>query len=223
MKKIDFLTKNLIAHRGFYTKNIPENSIVAFIKAMEYNLIIELDIHFLKDDNIVVFHDYNLKRLTGKNDIIESLTIDKLNKYKIYNRYTIPTLETVLKVVNGRVPILIEIKELGFNSNFLVKLADILDNYDGLFALQSSNPRVIDWFYKAKKKYVIGLIIFNDLNYKLFKKNMKKTDFLTINKKSLPFKTKKIVLGWTINSKKEIEKYSSLCDNLICNIGGIYD
>ena len=65
MRDISFLKGRLIAHRGCHDieKNVPENSMLAFDKAVENNYIIELDVHILKDGNIVVFHDDNLKRM----------------------------------------------------------------------------------------------------------------------------------------------------------------
>ena len=223
MKNINFLKNNLIAHRGYFTKSIPENTLMAFSKAIDNDYIIEFDIHYLCDGNIVVYHDFNLKRLTGKNEIIETMDLESLNKLKIDKKYTIPTFEQVLNLVKGKVPLLIEIKDLNNNGKFFEKVSNILSNYKGLFAIQSMNPKVIDWFYKNKKDYVIGLIVLNDINYRIFKKSTKMIDFLSINKKDLPFKSKKMILGWTIKNKKEFDKYKKLCDNLICNIGEIYD
>ena len=70
---LNFLVSNLIAHRGYHSEedSIPENSIPAFIKAIENNYIIELDLHILKDGNVVVFHDDNLDRMTGLNKNIK--------------------------------------------------------------------------------------------------------------------------------------------------------
>ena len=90
------------------------------------------------------------------------------------------------------------------------------EEYNGEFAIQSMNPFVVDWFYKYRKNYIIGLVALNNLNYKLFKKCIKKIDFISINKKELPFKNKKIIIGWTIKTNKELEKYRPLADNLIC-------
>ena len=216
MKKIFFLKENLIAHRGLHSKYVTENTLLSFMKAMDKDYTIEFDIHFLKDENIAVFHDFNLKRLTGKNEIIENLTLDKLNKLRLDKKFKIPILEEVLDLVKGKVPLLIEVKDLNNNGKFLEKLTSVLNNYNGQFAIQSMNPSVIDWFYKNRKDYIVGLILFNNLNYKLFKKYLKKVDFISINKKGLPFKSKKIVIGWTIKTKKEFEKYKSLCDNMIC-------
>jgi len=216
MKNIDFLKRSLIAHRGLHNSQIPENTLPAFVKCVDKNYIIELDIHILSDNTIVVYHDHNLKKLTGVNKVIETLTYAQLSSIKIDKKYTIPTLKQVMHIVNGKVPILIEIKDVDNNNKFEEELVKILDNYKGEFAIQSTNPFVIDWFYKNRKDYVIGLIVFNDLNYKLVKKYVKKIDFISVYKKQLPFKINKLVLGWTIRKQSEYEKYKHLCDNLIC-------
>ena len=216
MKNIDFLKRSVIAHRGFHNSQIPENTLPAFVKCVDKNYIIELDIHILSDNTIVVYHDHNLKKLTGVNKVIETLTYAQLSSIKIDKKYTIPTLKQVMHIVDGKVPILIEIKDVDNKSKFEEELVKILDNYKGEFAIQSTNPFVIDWFYKNRKDYVIGLIVFNDLNYKLVKKYIKKIDFISVYKKQLPFKINKLVLGWTIRKQSEYEKYKYLCDNLIC-------
>ena len=216
MKNIDFLKRSVIAHRGLHNSQIPENTLPAFVKCVDKNYIIELDIHILSDNTIVVYHDHNLKKLTGVNKVIETLNYAQLSKIKIDKKYTIPTLEQVMHIVDGKVPILIEIKDVDNNSKFEEELVKILDNYKGEFAIQSTNPFVIDWFYKNRKDYVIGLIVFNDLNYKLVKKYVNKIDFISVYKKQLPFKINKLVLGWTIRKQSEYEKYKYLCDNLIC-------
>lgn len=216
MKQIDFLKNNLIAHRGVYNLKIPENSILSFTKAIDKNYIIELDIHILSDDSIVVFHDYNLNRLLSVNKIIETLSYAQLSKYKLDKKYLIPTLEQVIHIVNGKVPLLIEVKCVDKNIKFMEKLVELLDNYDGEFAIQSSNTFVIEWLNKNRKNYVIGLIVFNKINLKLINRYLKKINFLTASKRILPLKSKKMVLGWTIRTKEELEKYRDKCDNLIC-------
>ncbi len=215
MKNIEFLKSNLIAHRGLHTKDIMENTITSFIKAMEKGYIIELDIHILKDDTIVVYHDFDLKRLTGVNKIIEKLSYPQLSKIKIKKRYQIPTLIQVMNIINGKVPLLIEIKTMNNNIKFYEILIQLLDNYKGLFALQSINPFVIEWFYKNKKNYPLGLIIYNKLNYRILNKYTKMIDFISIYKKHLPFKVEKMIIGWTIKNQKELEKYLPISDNLI--------
>lgn len=217
MKNIDFLKSNLIAHRGIHNNQTIENTLPAFTKCVDKNYIIELDIHILKCGTIVVYHDYDLFRLCGVNKIIETLTYAQLSKIKIKGKYKIPTLEQVLHIVNGKVPILIEVKDMNNNDCFEKELVKILDNYNGKFAIQSLNPYVIDWLYKNKKDYVIGLILLNNLNYNVVKKYIKKVDFLSVNKNLLPINKKdKLIIGWTIKTKDEYEKFKNICDNLIC-------
>ncbi|MDR0831933.1 MAG: hypothetical protein LBM99_03435, partial [Bacillales bacterium] len=80
--KLSFLLDNFIAHRGLHNQNIekdknkllPENSLGAFQEAINKNYLIELDVHLLKDGTVVVFHDFNLKRMCGVDLIIEDLT-----------------------------------------------------------------------------------------------------------------------------------------------------
>lgn len=214
MRNIEFLKSNLIAHRGLHSSNTIENTIPAFIKAMDKGYIIELDIHILKDNTIVIYHDFDLKRLTGVNKVIEKLTYPQLSKIKIKKKYQIPTLKQVMNIINGKVPLLIEIKTVDKNIKFFEELIKLLDNYSGVFALQSINPFVIEWFYQ-NKKYPLGLIIFNEINYKILKKYSKMCDFLTVYKKQLPFKSKKMIIGFTIKTIEELEKYLPLSDNLI--------
>lgn len=215
MKNFDFLKENLIAHRGLHSLDTVENTLKAFIRAMERKYIIELDIHILKDGVIVVYHDFDLKRLTGVNKMIEKISYSQLSKIKIKNKYQIPTLKQVMDIVNNEVPLLIEVKTMFNNIHFFTELSKLLDNYKGRIAIQSINPYVIDWFYKYKKQYPIGLIIFNDINYKMLKKYVKKIDFISVYKKCLPFKSNKFIIGWTIKIISELEKYKNISDNLI--------
>ena len=215
MKDIKFLTEKLIAHRGLHSKDIIENTIPSFIKAMELGLAIELDIHILRDNTIVIYHDYNLKRLTNVNNTIENLTYPQLSKIKIKKLYHIPTLKKVMNIINGKVPILIEIKTIKLNEVFLKILLEQLSKYQGKIAIQTINPLVIKWLYKHKITYPLGLIIINKINYKILKKYQKMIDFISVYKKNLPFKTKKIVIGWTIKNIKELNKYKQVSDNLI--------
>ena len=104
------LLRRPFAHRGVHSL-FPENSMPAFEDAIKLNLGIELDIHLTKDEQIVVFHDDNLKRMTGANEYIKMLTYEQIKQYKLNNtEHTIPLLRDVLNLVKGKVPILIEIK-----------------------------------------------------------------------------------------------------------------
>lgn len=85
MKDIKFLKSNLIAHRGVYNNNkgVIENTMPAFKKAMECGYIIELDVHAIKDSTVVVFHDDNIKRLTGIDKKLNNCTYEELKDIKL--------------------------------------------------------------------------------------------------------------------------------------------
>ena len=106
-----WLVETPIAHRGLHDKNTPENSLSAFAKAVEKGYAIELDVQLLADGTIVVFHDDSLARMTGNDGYIKYLNKDDLKALKLKgSKETIPTFEEALKVIDGRVPVLIEIK-----------------------------------------------------------------------------------------------------------------
>ena len=73
-----------IAHRGLHIKNtdIVENSIPAFLLAVENNIAIELDVHLIKDENIVVVHDSNLKNVGNIDITVENMTLEEIKNFK---------------------------------------------------------------------------------------------------------------------------------------------
>ena len=234
MKELSFLKDSLIAHRGYHTKTIPENSIKAFSKAIDNNLIIELDVHLLKDNNIVVFHDDNLKRMTNVDKYLKDLTYDDIKDLKLLNTNNkIPLLKDVLKLVDSKVPLIIELKydrKYGLLESELIKE---LKNYKGLYAIKSFNPLSLYYFKKHSKNTIRGQLVTSFKNKKMnklkkiFLRNMflnfiTKPDFISCdiryirNKKIQKLRKKKIVLGWTIKSIDDYDKIKNYCDNYIC-------
>ena len=136
---------NIYAHRGLFdNKRIVENTINAFKKALIENLNIELDIRTTKDNKIIVFHDCNIERLTGINRLVKDMTYDELSKVNLLNTTDkIPLLEDVLKLVNNRVTLLIELKE-NFNSNILKEFNKLLLDYNGKVLIQSFNALILN-------------------------------------------------------------------------------
>lgn len=237
MKNMDFLKDTLIAHRGYHDikEGIPENSVAAFKRAIRYNYTIELDVHLTKDQKLVVFHDNNLKRVCGVNKIIESCTYNELLKYNLFDtKYKIPLFEEVLKLVDGKVGLLIEIKTAKFSGKLESKVSNLLDCYKGNYAVQSFNSMSILWFKKNKKSYIRGLLA-SDFKKRKDISNLRKniiktlitdiilkTDFIAYDINALPNRyieakrRSKLVLGWTIRNKKDYDKAVKYCDNYIC-------
>lgn len=225
MKNQSFLVSSLVAHRGMHSKKVTENTLEAFSIAIKNNYIIEFDIHLLKDKNIVVYHDNNLKRLTGINKRVKELTLQEINDIKLPNNSKIPTFEETLKLINGQVPIIIELKSDNKAGKLEKELVKYLDNYDGLFAVKSFNPLTIRWFKKHRPNYIRGLLLSGkgDIGNKIFRSsfvfNFCKPDFLSCNYLLYNHKLMKrkiLKLCWTISSEEDFNKYKGYFDNLIC-------
>lgn len=152
------------AHRGLHGNGIPENSIFAFAAAVEKGYGIELDVHLSKDKEVVVFHDYSLKRMTGADKKLADLTLAELKELSLNGTdEKIPTLKEVLELVNGRTPILVEIKGENRNCEVCEKAAEILKNYKGPYCIESFNPFLIGKMGKLLPNSFRGLLYTNYL------------------------------------------------------------
>lgn len=235
MKDLEFLSRNLIAHRGYHNnkKGIPENSVLAFKKAIDNNYLIELDVRLTKDKKLVVFHDGNLKRVCGVNKSVKDLTYKELLKYNLFDTtLKVPLFSDVIKLVNGRVPILIETKYHNRYGVLEKILINELSNYKGLYAIQSFYPMSLLWLKRNTKDIPIGLLssnFKNDLNRlksiigkTLILDLFFKTDFISYDVKGLPnnylsYKgDKKKIVIWTIKNKKDYDLARQYTDSLIC-------
>ena len=225
-------TSNIIAHRGIFdNEKVPENSIPAFKKAMDLNIPIEFDIQLTKDNVLVVFHDDNLYRMTGKDIDIQKVNYSEIKDIKLLNtNEVIPTFVDVMKMINNKVLVNIEIKNNKRIKDVCTTAMNILCGYHN-YVIQSFSPLIIRYIKNNYFSIETGLLIKNNYpNFiadKFFKSkfiiNYSKTDFLSISKKLL--KTKKFTklskkyptLIWTIKDDKEIDDDSNLiyiCNNL---------
>lgn len=143
-----FLTRP-IAHRGLHGPKAPENSRAAFRAAIDAGYGIELDVQPSRDGVPMVFHDYDLKRLTPETGPIAQRSAAELAAIPLWgSSETVPTLTEVLTLIDGQVPVLIEIKDqdgaLGTGLTGLEKaVADCVAGYDGDVAIMSFNPNGI--------------------------------------------------------------------------------
>ena len=228
-----WLVTDYIAHRGLHTLQLPENSLGAFKNAVNCGYPIELDVQLISDGNVIVFHDYSLARMTGRDGYTKNLKTEELNKYFLdKTEYTIPTLEEVLSIVDGQVPILIEIKNEGKVGELEKNTYEILKNYHGEYAIQSFNPYSLEWFKINAPKVLRGQLssFFKGTNLSFFKKfalkrmmlNKKVScpDFISYDAKCLPNRfVKKYkhlpLLAWCIRSQSDYMKVVKYCDNII--------
>lgn len=235
MKDLKFLKETIIAHRGVHNeKDIIENSLEAFKEAVNKNYIIELDVHFLKDGEVVVFHDDNIERMTGINKNLKDCTYDEIRNIKLLNKNTyIPKFLDVLKLVDGKVPILIELKNDNKVGLLESSLVQILKKYNGKYAVQSFNPLSIMWFKNNYPNIIRGQLVCKFKNKKMdnIKKFILKTmffniitnpDFISHSVDDLSYKEvnkikkNKFILGWTVRNKERYDELIKYYDNLIC-------
>lgn len=219
---MDWLTNKPITHRGLYDNiTIPENSIAAFELAVKSGYPIELDLQFLSDGHIAVFHDSSLARMTGRKLSVCSVSLDELKSLNLLEtNQSIPILEEVLECVDGKVPLILEIKNPFFPARFEHAILKLLKNYKGEFAVESFNPLTVFWMKVFAKQFLRG-----QLSRSLFRANLygKVTapHFLAVDIRKLkydrkkPFKKKIPVIGYTAKSQVEFTKAMTICNNVI--------
>lgn len=146
------------AHRGLHNKpTVPENSLAAFKAAVDKGYAIELDVHLMRDNNIAVIHDASLKRTAGVDLKIKELETKDLEKFTLEESCEkIPTLNEVLELVDGKVPLLVEIKTDDNCARVTERTVETLKNYKGDYCIESFDPRCILWLKKNAPEIVRG-------------------------------------------------------------------
>lgn len=221
-----------IAHRGLHNDEIPENSLLAFRKAVEKGLPIELDVRVIDDGTVVVFHDDTLGRMTDKDGYAAGLREEDLKElYLKGSDQTIPTFKQVLELVDGKVPMLIETKVTAKVGVLESKVIELLKDYNGEYAVQSFDPYSLEYFRKHAPDIARGQLsttFTKASGLSLFKRaamshlkitKISEPHFISYNGGYLPNKyvTKKglPVLAWTVRSATEYDKIKDHCDNII--------
>lgn len=168
-KQIASLKNRWYAHRGLHTpdKMIPENSMKAFKRAAAMGYGIELDVQLSKDERVVVFHDAELKRMTGVCKRVEQCTWNELNTLRLCEtEERIPLFEEVLTAIGGKVPIIVELKRGKRNRVLCEKVAMHLKNYKGSICVESFDPRIVGWFWKNEPHILRGQLTQSYQQYK---------------------------------------------------------
>jgi len=229
-----WIVNRYIAHRGLHNEDCAENSLSAIENAIANGYAIEIDVREIGDGTPVVFCDDTLKRMTGMDGYVRNIpSKDSLKKYKLKNtKDTIPTLRQVLKVVAGRVPLLIEIKNYGKVGVLEEAVLEELKKYNGEIAIQSFNPYVLEWFKKSSPEILRGQLASKFIGERIgfFKKIILSRMYL--NKKVsephfISYKHDEIsrvcatkykhlpLITWVVRSQQEYMNVVKKCDNII--------
>lgn len=237
---LDWLTIRPVAHRGLHGNGIVENSLSAAAAALAANYAIEVDLQLSADSEIVVFHDETLDRLTAEKGKVAARTIAELKSIKLNNSEdTIPSLADLLQLVNGKVPLVLELKSPWNGSVTLArKVADALVDYRGPVAVMSFDPDLVaelkryapalprgivaerwylhpDWkFLTPARKQYLGLLLH------LFRT---RPHFVAYAQFDLPAIAPQIarkifglpLLTWTVRVERERKRVAGIVDQII--------
>lgn len=155
MAGLDWLIERPIAHRGLHGDGLIENTLGAAAAAIEGNYGIEVDLQLSADNEVMVFHDTTLDRLTKATGPLAARTAADLKEIAFRNcSERIPTLQELLELVGGHTPLLLELKSDWDGSDRLAaRVAEVLVGYSGPVAAMSFDPELV----VALQKHAPGL------------------------------------------------------------------
>lgn len=215
------------AHRGLHGAGTPENSRTAFRAAIEAGHGIELDVQASADGEAIVFHDYELGRLTDATGKLAESSAAALGAVPLKGETEgLPTLAEILALINGRVPLLIEVKSPGRRIGALSgAVARALESYIGPVAVMSFNPAVPRWFARHCPDVLRGLVVTEEGEPERgrFKRRLSlwwsKADFLAYDIRDLPSafaKASGLRVGtWTVRSEAQRATAAKHADQII--------
>jgi len=151
------------AHRGLWNDKLPENSLSAFRAAVENGFGIELDVHLTADGHLIVHHDDSLKRMCGPDKQIAQTPLAEIRACRLLDTdEVVPTFDEVLEVVGGKVPLIVEVKvEKGNHAPLCKAVYERMQRYDGLWCMESFQPRAVEWFRRNAPEVIRGQLAFS--------------------------------------------------------------
>ena len=169
---------HLYAHRGLHGNdtNAPENSMAAFKKAVDSGYGIECDVQLTRDGVPVIFHDFTLARVAryeegkvpsdavinedgsvGVKGKVIDYTYDELQAFHLMNSSErIPKFEDFLKLVDGKVPLIIELKIELKDLSVCPAVDKLLTGYKGIYCIESFNPLGVLWYRRKRPEVLRG-------------------------------------------------------------------
>lgn len=217
------------AHRGLHDNltSAPENSMEAFRRAVKKGYGIEMDVQLSKDRVPVVFHDFTLERVCGREGKVCDYDYEELVQFPLcQSEEKIPKFEDVLKMIDGRVPLIIELK-IEWLDLTVCPLADaLLRNYKGSYCVESFNPGALLWYRKNRNDVIRGQLAggfiksgeFKGILYfvlqNLLLNGITKPDFVAYDHKYANNLSRRLcrklyrntAVAWTVQSREELEK-----------------
>ena len=216
------------AHRGFHDNktDAPENSLKAMKLAVEHGYGIELDVQLTKDEKVVVFHDATLKRVCGVDAKVNSMTYEELQQlHLLQSEEKIPLFSDVLKVIDGKVPLIMEVKMVNGKTRVCELANEELKNYKGVYCMESFHPFAVQWYRKNRPDVARGQLSANFkkegqkegfqewLVHMLLINLLGRPDFVAYSHKSANNISRNLTrmwgataVAWTIRSQEELDR-----------------
>jgi glycerophosphoryl diester phosphodiesterase len=216
------------AHRGLhYGSGFPENSLIAFAGALEMGSGIECDLRLTADDRVLVFHDADGWRLCGSPLKIGRSRWKELTRLRV-GEHPIPTLESLLELVDGNVPLLLEVKVDKDIWRWMPALKPALGDYAGPFGLMSFDPRLSRLAKTHMPNVRRGLVIRDSLPAlkRLVAIRLADPQFIAVERTALGkswverIRRRMPVYSWTIRSPQQRAQASVHADALIWEADG---
>jgi len=236
--KVAWLSEWEYAHRGLHSDGIPENSAGAFADAIANDMGVECDVQRTRDGRAIVFHDWDLDRLTYEKGSVERRDAAELEKITLAGSTDkIQQLSRFLDQIGGRVPVLIELKSASDRGArpLCIAVRRALEGYRGQHAVMSFDPRISRWFAQHSPKTVRGLVVKNEIYRKLGGKIRRqmavwhaKPDFLAYDIRDFPNRFAASqrrrglpLVSWTVRSPELREIALQHCDALVTEGEGV--
>jgi glycerophosphoryl diester phosphodiesterase len=193
MADASFIKSRPIAHRGLHDGNkaVWENTLSAFEAAIAGGYAIECDLQYASDAEPVVFHDDDMERLCNIKGDVREKTSGELGLISIGGtKDKVPTLKALLKLVKGRVPLVLELKgREGDDEGFASTVLETLEGYEGDVALMSFDVWLLEELKALESPYPVGLTAegVKESDFEIHRKAMAHgLDFISYNVMHLP-------------------------------------
>lgn len=218
LKRINPLYLKGIAHRGLHDDLIPENSISSFDKAIKAGFAIEFDVHLTLDMHLVVIHDEDLQRTTGRVGIVEELTLKEIKEnYRLKDKSSVPTFKEVLDLCQEKVPMVIELKVYKKNykalARRLIKELDCIKDKKN-YMLISFDPRAL--LYARPLRLANSLLLcrahYDIFKYRCFFDSLDIEDTMVNDPKIVKYQKKHFVNVWTIDTLLKLKEIQNKVD-----------
>jgi len=229
--KYSWLRSRPFLHRGFHNEHIKENTLVAFNEAVKRGFPFEFDVRLTRDQQVICFHDWSLKRMFNLDKRVDELSYEELNN--IDPLFHFPLFTEVLELVDGKAGLMIEVKNDGKIGVLESKVIEILKGYKGNYAIVSFNPLSLNYFRINAPEIIRGQISskFSDSKMSKLRKHLaskmrfnfiSKPDFISYDINDFDENTIKnlkekgyYIFGWTYRGSDNTEKLKELFDNVI--------